>query len=210
MRISPRRAVYVLVGLVTFSGTVAVGYFGLVPIPEVSIAWTYARRGRYVSGARSEDGRELAMIYVGSSTCRWSNVDFLPDVIERLKLVVQRNAEMSGRSFAAIGISKDNLVQSGLRYIGRFGEFDEVMTGRGWLNIGILKYIHTEIPGTPATPQVLVVDRVVRRGSRGTAITDERLIARKVGADEIRRWLEQGAPMRQLRASVAVPANGNM
>lgn len=77
-----------------------------------------------------------------------------------------------------------------------------IMTGRSWLNEGILKYIWNDIPGAAATPQILVVERQVDglkpEGIRNYRLLDEKLIARKVGAKEIQQWFELGAPLQGL------------
>ena len=50
------------------------------------------------------------------------------------------------------------------------------------------------MPGTAATPQVVVVSRHVVRDQMGTAIRDEDTVLRKVGLEELRDWVDLGGP----------------
>ncbi|HEX2191218.1 MAG TPA: hypothetical protein VHG51_20075 [Longimicrobiaceae bacterium] len=165
----------------------------------------------YAPERRVREGRELAMVYIGSAACGPSNREDLPGMIEELKLRLSGRAAGSGRSFAAVGIARDWDVREGIAHLEKFGEFDEVATGRSWLNLGTLKYVWEDLPGVAATPQVLVVDRSVGEqgpGREGTQYTvrDEVLIARKVGTDEIGEWLARGAPLPDLEQ---VPIGGS-
>lgn len=93
-----------------------------------------------------------------------------------------------------IRLFKDLDVEAGIKHLQKYGHFDEIMTGRGWLNIRLLKYVHEGFPGKAATPQILVVDRRKVR-TAGSAIQDEILVLRKVGADEIAAWASLGTPL---------------
>lgn len=75
------------------------------------------------------------------------------------------------------------------------------MTGRSWLNEGMLKYVWDELPGKAATPQILIVDRSVKVRSAENPVYglhSERLVVRKVGMKEIRQWYELGTPLPDL------------
>ncbi|MCY3599679.1 MAG: hypothetical protein OXN85_06885, partial [Gemmatimonadetes bacterium] len=86
------------------------------------------------------------------------------------------------------------VVQNGLEHLERFGPFDEVTAGRGWLNMGVLEYIYGDLPGVAATPQVIVVERTVKRDGEWR-IEDQRVLARRAGLDEIEEWAKEGAPL---------------
>lgn len=183
--------VLMLVLLTTF----VIGYLGIAPTPRVSVTWE--TQGGYLPASTS-DGAELALVYIGSSTCSYANSEELPALLETVRELLRERAQKAGRSFATIGVSKDLDVEAGIKHLQKYGHFDEIMTGRGWLNIGLLKYVYEGFPGKAATPQVLVVDRRKVR-TAGSAIQDEVLVLRKVGADEIAAWASLGTPLPPLR-----------
>ena len=100
----------VLSGLV-FVTTCAGAYTGVFPIPTIDLVWSESGYGdnqsRYVPAARDDTGEEIVLVYIGSSTCAFSNAETLPETIERLKTAVQEQAVSSGLSFAAVGVAKD-------------------------------------------------------------------------------------------------------
>jgi hypothetical protein len=180
---------------------------GAVTIPEISFRWA-PQPGEYVPSKRAPDGQELALIFIGSSTCGASRHEALPAAVQRLKLEMRERALASGRSFTTLGIARDWDVDAGIEHLRRFGRFDEVIAGRNWVNTGLLRYVWEDLPGRAATPQVLVVDRrlVDRNGveASGGVLQEERLVARLVGWQEIDRWAARGAPMPRL-SKVARP-----
>ena len=187
------------VAVFVFASAFAAGYSGQAArFPT----WTEARSwngGRYVPAASVATGAELALVFIGSSTCGPSNAEPLPGWIDGIKLQVREHARTRGAAFAAIGIARDRSAADGIAHLRRFGAFDEVIAGRGWLNTGMLRYVWEDLPGRAATPQVLVVERrIVDRSSPAAAeavVADERVLVRKVGLREIERWVAAGAPV---------------
>lgn len=154
----------------------------------------WSKQGEYQPSAALFDTTEILMVYIGSSTCGPSNTPGLDETIERLKLATQSRARGRGLTFATMGIARDRNVGAGLEHLAKFGAFDELSAGRGWYNMGLVKYLYEEVPGTAATPQVLVVQRRVLGGlTRGYG--PERVLARKVGVKEILDWEAAGAPL---------------
>jgi len=173
------------------------GFSDAIPTPAIDVGWKAGSSSdSYVPSYSAESGRELAFIFIGGSGCMASNMEELPRMIRELKLSARNHAINYDRSFVAVGVARDWDVREGINYLDRFGTFDEAMAGRGWLNTGILKYIYGDIPGRGAIPQILVVDRYVSgRDSSIRSISDEVLLARKIGVDEIRDWFELGGPL---------------
>lgn len=166
----------------------ALAWAGL--IPELRIDWPadrFAGEAYNPSGSLSS-GTEVVLVYVGSSTCVWSNVPRLPKLIEHIKLTLQANAEAEGKLFFAVGVARDRDSDRGLRHLRSFGAFDEVMSGGSWLNTGILKYVFEDLPGPAATPQLVVLERQVQVREGNYSVTDERILARAVGLEEIDEW----------------------
>ena len=131
----------------------------------------------------------------------FSNEEGLPLRIDRIKVLLQAKAAAQDRSFVTIGIAEDWSVKNGLGHLSKFGDFDEIMAGRGWLNEGIMKYVWKGSYGEPATPQVIVIDRFITVASSENLrydMRDEELVVRKAGIDAIQRWLEMGTPLPRL------------
>lgn len=190
---------------VLFLAVFASGFYatsaGLVGAPDISIKWENPNKFTYQPSYRTEGGAELILIYIGSSGCVYSNKPDLPDKIDQLKSLVQSKAIENGRGFAVIGISRDWDIERGLAHLAKFGEFDEVMTGRSWANEGIMKYIWEGSYGMPATPQVIIIDRFLSmdpsEGPRFKRLEEE-FVVRKVGPNAIQDWLELKAPLPKL------------
>ena len=143
---------------------------------------------------------ELQLIYIGSSTCHFCNVPAIPKSVNNIRDDLLTKSQKNGLGFSMIGISKDMVITEGLSHLSKIGRFDEVTTGKGWLNAGILKYIYGEIPGRAATPQLLVTlreYRMIAKKANGNSsfrgINSEELIARKVGVEEITTWAKNNA-----------------
>ena len=156
------------------------------------------REGTYRPARVTREGTELALVYIGSAGCVPSNRRDLPAAVEQLKRQLRDRANDANRLFAAVGVARDWEAKAGWGHLRKFGSFDEVMAGRNWLNAGVRRYVWEDIPGEATTPQVLVLERTVGDPSAAGiqyGIHGERLVVRKVGADEIVRWARQGAPL---------------
>ena len=172
----------------------ALGSFGLVPVADVHVRWTVPALevGDYVPGASSVPGGETVLIYIGSSTCGWSNTPELPSLVRRLKSELQARAHQQDRQFAAVGIAKDRRAADGLVHLEKFGAFDEVMAGHGCVNRGIQEFVCGEgdMAGYGVTPQIIVVSRRLEYVADGhISIADERTVTRKAGLAQIREWI---------------------
>jgi|SRR5688572_6083013 hypothetical protein len=141
---------------------------------------------------RPAGGDERQMIYIGSSGCQFANRPEMVDILARIRKSVSASADASSRRFVMVGIAKDSDIKAGLAHLDKFGAFDEVITGRNWLNLGGLKYVYGDMPGAAGTPQVLVVDRTLQVDANGVAVTAETLVKRRAGLIELRDWAAEG------------------
>lgn len=144
---------------------------------------------------------ELLLVYVGSSGCGWSNVGWLPEVVDSIKRGLQERANAAGYSFGSLGIAVDWSIPDGMRHLAKIGSFDEVAIGNSWQNTSALRYLWQDYPGDASTPQLVLTFRrmlvpIGNGGSRYFALEEETLLQRVVGAGAIRRWLEEGIPLR--------------
>ena len=93
-----------------------------------------------------------------------------------------------------MGITSDVVPESGVEHLGRFGGFDQVVTGMGWRNVGLMKYLE----GAAATPQVLVLARSVVVEAGHWEVRNERLLVRRHGLSGIRQWVKDGSRVPRL------------
>ncbi|HRR07483.1 MAG TPA: hypothetical protein PLO56_02225 [Rhodothermales bacterium] len=94
-----------------------------------------------------------------------------------------------GKNFAAIGIGVNFNVDQGINFFNKFGKFDELMVGRKWFNIGVLKYIWKYFPGQAVTPQVIVMERLITDANSYSIETEKELL-REYGNDNIKKISE--------------------
>jgi len=140
------------------------------------------------------------VVVIGSSTCGWSTSDDFVQLYREARDSVQAYATARDIGFATLGISQDVVLDDGIEYLQGLGRLDEVAVGRSWRNTGIRRYIYGEFSGEAATPQILVAKRSVVGGSGYWGIERERVLMRRTGLSEIRRWVQGGSQ---------VPTEGN-
>ena len=166
---------------------------GWVATPSLRLRWPW-----YIASASDTaqvtPGPELAFVFIDSPTCSWCNAPELPSLIALAKERVRQQAVQRDHSFASIAVSRTSSAAAGIAHLSRFGVFDEISAGRRWYNIGLLKYVYQELVGPAATPQVLVVQRVVLPNEQPGFIS-ERILLRQVGFGPIQQWVERGAPV---------------
>lgn len=193
-----RHFVSITLIVLVFTLGLCAAYLRVVEVPRITVEWEGKSNFEYLPRYVADGGAELALIYVGASGCSASNDEDLPGVVDRIKMSVMDKAATHSRNFVAVGVSQDWSVTDGVEHLSKFGEFDEIMTGRSWINAGIVKYVWENAFGEPATPQIIIVDRITRVPSSEDSrfrVVDENLVIRKVGIGAIRQWLEAGTPL---------------
>lgn len=153
------------------------------------------QRETLTSSGRLISGQETILVFVGASFCAGSTAPDIPAAVSRIIQHHAARAVEQGYQFASIGVAIDWSVDDGLPFIRSVARFDEVVVGRNWLNSAVARYIWRDIPGDASLPQILILQRHIRVQSHSIDLGDETLLARKVGADEIRDWAARGAPL---------------
>jgi len=161
------------------------------------------RRSRgedYSPASRADPGGELVLVFLGSSTCGFSNLPRFPARIHDIKLSLSKRAADLGLSFVAIGLALDWNAETGFRYLRKFGRFDEILVGRNWFGTGAEKFIWEEFPGEPATPQLILLYRVLPGSKSGDSapsgrFESERVLLRLSGIVKIDGWVRRGMPL---------------
>ncbi len=165
----------------------------IIALESVAVA-TEADDGTYQPAYERTEGPQLVLLFVGSSTCSVSADPELPDLIERLKLMVSEYADRNGLAFRASAIAVDWWPERGLRFLEPFGAFDEVSVGGNWTGHGLIR--QTWDHGLePATPGVYILRRelVVEGDSLNLArlgLDDEQLLLHRQGMPDLRALAE--------------------
>jgi hypothetical protein len=179
-----RHVIMIAAGIVAFAG----GYV-------ITIA-NRPPRDQYPGGLAVQNGSEVVMFYLSSGDCGACAAPELPAIVKGLKVTLREYALQKGMGFSAVAVGVQHSPYAAVDHLRKFGKFDELGVGRSWLNSLAVDYISQRVPGTPAIPQVLVIRRNVEGPPRILfRISDEQVLARYVGIDELRRWLNRGAPL---------------
>lgn len=197
-----RRALSVGAATLLFAGGVALSYAYDIQLTLAPSARRSDLNSVYVPKYERAAGPQLVMVYLGSSTCRWSNQAPLPDAVEKIKLRLARYAEERGMSFRAVGVAFDWSPELGLEHLAQFGLFDEVSAGYNWGNALGLRYFWSDEPIRPATPQILVYERIfIAPQDSGDVLwygeKDRRNLVSEAGVTAITNWAQSG---------IAIPA----
>ena len=172
------------------------------PLPSIDVHWpkSPAVADQYVPDNDIKRGRELMMVYIGSSACEYANLAEVPKLIERTKLLLQKKAHESGMLFSSMGISIDWNTENGVRHLAKMGRFDEITTGRSLQGMGAYQFMWDAVPGEASTPQVLVVTRTIDAPSeeypyQSHHVSKATALTRKAGVTAISAWLDRGSPL---------------
>ena len=175
----------------------------LEPVPRASA--TAPDTDAYPPRYSREVGPERVFVYVGSSSCTWSNDPGLPPAVERLKVELAGFARDRQWGFRTTGIALDWRTAQGVTYLDTFGLFDEISVGYNWQNSTVVKYAWDE--GIhPATPAVLIyTQELVLEGGdldpMRIAEEGRTLLLHRTGLESIRALAEVG-PQRFLSGRV--------
>lgn len=176
--------------LVCFGGAVILARTGASPSVRLRLPWYLATSDQ----KQVVPGKEIALVFIGAPTCAFSNAIDLPEIVEHAKRAVREEAARRGVGFASIGVSQSSSARLGIEHLAKFGNFDEVASGRAWYNQVLLKYVYRSFIGPATTPQLVVLERTTAPESH-PGIYDERVLLRQVGLGAIRQWVERGSPL---------------
>ncbi len=130
-------------------------------------------------------GTQLLAIFAASSTCGASRYPSLPEELRAIRKVLAADAQRNNRIFVSVGLSVDQDPWVGAEFMKQFGPFDEILSGRGWLNTGAIAFIVRDMPAQRAIPQLILVERDVQVDDLSISEVHDRLVGRKIGSDQI-------------------------
>jgi hypothetical protein len=142
-----------------------------------------------VPTARNVESRQqLELVFIASSTCHGLRAPGFKTALDSVRQHIRQQAARDGAEFVSVGVAVDSSVGSGEQMLVEFGPFDQLVVGGGWPNLGAGYYLWRVLPGHPIVPQVVVVSRQVTIRNDSITFGDERVVARKTGADEVIHW----------------------
>jgi hypothetical protein len=136
-------------------------------------------------------------IFVAASTCGASRFPLLPDALHDIRIALSRETELSRKQFVLVGVSIDQDASTGVEFLRRYGPFDEVLAGHGWLNAGAIAYVVRDMPSEHSIPQLVLVERDLDVEDGRIVDVHDTLVGRKIGADQIvsyAAFLKNNAP----------------
>ncbi|WP_419941020.1 hypothetical protein [Candidatus Palauibacter sp.] len=153
-------------------------------------------------------GTEIAYVFVPSTTCAGINDPNLEDALRATRRYVGEYARGHGYGFATVGVSIDTDLDRGKELLERFGPFDEIHVGRGYLNAAAQRYMRTFV-GVEAVPQVVILRREVRVDGGIMRIEHADVLLRKVGAETIGQWVELAGRVKEEGAWIGGSSDEN-
>jgi hypothetical protein len=130
-------------------------------------------------------GTQVLAIFAGAATCGASHYPELPGALATIRRVLTSKARADNDTFVSVGIAVDQDPWKGAEFLREFGPFDEILSGHGWLNTGALAFIVRDMPAQRAIPQLILVERDVQVEELSISTVHDRLVGRKIGADQI-------------------------
>lgn len=136
-----------------------------------------------------DGGRYIRFVYIGSSTCLWCGKE-TNGIVKDLKSYFNELSHELGYKFTSTGISNDHISLKGVEFLSESGDYDEIIAGGNYYNLGSYYYIWEKFPYKPSTPQVLITITNYKIESAGTGSIsninrDEILLKRFDGYYEI-------------------------
>ena len=152
-------------------------------------------------------GTNLEAVFLGASTCDGSRSSSLPNTLKAAFGLLRDSAAAVGARFSSIGIAIDWVPAVGVSWLKGVADFDEVIAGKNWANLGAIEYLWHDSLAVPAMPQLMVVTRIIHAGSARVVTTEPQVLLRLVGEGAIREWVKShgnvsggGKPTRQIGA----------
>lgn len=156
-----------ITGTLAFALSFTVFYFypSQFPTVDIDIQWHNTDHNYH----QIQRGKELVLVFVGSSECGFSTMDKTKQAVSRIIRRVDNQYESLGyKTFRTIGVSVDWSVSEGISHLSNITNFDEIIVGNNWLNVGAQRFMIRDMIGEASTPQVLFVTREVNSPSYGS------------------------------------------
>ncbi len=145
-------------------------------------------------------GEEIDFVFIGSVHCPWSTRTETIRAVQTAIIDVSHEAAAARVGFRAVGIAIDESPATGLAYLRSVGHFDEIATGGGWLNASAFPIVWGDAKGVGATPEVVVIERLIQDTSATPegprlVVRDRKVLMRAIGLPQLLDWVGRNAPV---------------
>lgn len=138
-------------------------------------------------------GTKILFVYIGSEDCKFSLAPGFAEMVTDAEKAVAEQAKKQGKPFSTLGVSVGPSAKDGVKYLSRFGEFDQLSSGHGWLNDGALHYVWQDIVGEATVPQIIVLEHDLEALNPGYRVKNDRVLVRVLGDKQIAAWHRDGS-----------------
>ena len=104
--------------------------------------------------------------------------------------LLRDSADGIGARFSSVGVALDWTPSAGIGWLKGIADFDEIIAGREWVNLGAIAYVWRDSSAVPALPQLVVLARTVRLENNRIVASQPQPILRLLGEQAIRAWVE--------------------
>lgn len=171
---------------------------GLVMVLGAGALTASARPVSHTAPPRAIVAREVIAVYVGAIGT--DSLTGMSETLSDMSVAVRRQTASSGRGFLMRGVSIEPMVEDAVRHLSSLAHFDEISAGGNWTNSAVVRYLGINdgrVSDSPI-PELILLERDVRSdGSRTLQVGEERELARFTGLDQIKGWVNRGAPLPQ-------------
>lgn len=147
------------------------------------------------SGSTQNISKEIYVVYYfGATSCGFCNI---PENIERIKRIkIEFSEKYSDCNIKYVMVCMDRDIEEGLKFIKKYGYWDEISIGAFYNNELALNYLNkTEIPGVPHV--MVYKDLLMKKKEISIPIIMERkLLVDLVGGTQIGDWINSGYPLK--------------
>jgi hypothetical protein len=132
--------------------------------------------------------------YFGATSCGFCNISENIEKIKRIK--IEFSKKYADFNIKYVMVCMDKNIEEGLRFIKKYGYWDEISIGNFYNNELALNYLNkTEIPGVP---HVMVYGDllVIKEKLSIPVIKERKLLVDLVGGTQIGNWINNGYPLK--------------
>jgi hypothetical protein len=101
-------------------------------------------------------GTYFQLVYIGSSGCSFCN-ESLHSEVALLKTKLKNIVNERGFKFLSTGISTSLDSKEGVKFLNNISEFDELISGGSWYNLGVYYYIWDTFKDEGSVPQIIIL-----------------------------------------------------
>ena len=149
-----------------------------------------------VAYSNEESEEKYVVYYFGATDCGYCNI---PENIENVKKIkVEFSQKYINKKVKYVMVCFDNDIEQGIKFIKKYGYWDEVSVGQRYYNDLSLQCLNkTKIPGLP---HIIVYNDIYSSLSEWSipVIKKRDILVDLVGGKEINEWIQNGYPLENL------------